>query len=83
MAGDYPSSDFTITEEGAIRRVVHSPSGMTIAVTRTLRDPLAVSSRYTIEIEGSGVHYPQEVAQAALRHLRVWIMRKYGQGRRV
>ena len=78
MAGDYPSSDFSITEAGAIRRVVHSPSGMTIAVTRTLRDPLAVSSRYTIETEGSGAPYPQEIVQAALRHLRVWVMRKYG-----
>jgi hypothetical protein len=83
MAGDYPSSDFAITEDGVVRRVVHVPSGMTIAMTGASRDPLAVSSRYTIEIEGSGVHYPQEVAQAALRHLRVWIMRKYGQGRRV
>jgi hypothetical protein len=82
MAGDYPSSDFTITEEGAIRRVVHVPSGMAIVMTRTLRDTLAVSPRYTIEIEGSGAHYPQEIAQAALRHLRVWVMRKYGHGSR-
>jgi hypothetical protein len=80
MAGDYPSSDFAITEDGAVRRVVHTPSGMTIATRRALRDPLAVSSRYTIETEGSGAHYPQEIAQAALRHLRVWVMRKYGQG---
>jgi hypothetical protein len=65
----YPSSDFTITEEGAMRRVVRVPSALTIVMTRTPRDPLAVSSRYTIEIEGSGAHYPQEIAQAALRHL--------------
>ena len=79
MVGDYPSNDFAITEDGVVRRVVHSPSGMTI-VTRAPHDPLAVSSRYTIETEGSGAHYPQEIAQAALRHLRVWVMRKYGQG---
>ena len=78
MAGDYPSNDFAITEDGVIRRVVHLSSGMTIATTRAPRDPLAVSSRYTIETEGSGAHYPQEIAQAALRHLRVWVMRKYG-----
>ena len=82
MTGDYPSTDFAITEDGVIRRVVHLSSGMTIATTRAPRDPLAVSSRYTIETEGSGAHYPQEIAQAALRHLRVWVMRKYGQGPR-
>ena len=82
MAGDFPSTDFAITEDGAVRRIVHLPSGMTIATTRAPRDPLTVSSRYTIETEGSGAHYPQEIAQAALRHLRVWVMRKYGQGSR-
>jgi len=82
MVGDYPSSDFAITEDGLVRRVVHVPSGMTIATTRAPRDPLAVSSRYTVETEGSGAHYPQEIIQAALRHLRVWVMRKYGPGRR-
>jgi hypothetical protein len=82
MAGDYPSADFAITEDGVVRRVVHLPSRMTIATTRAPRDPLAVPSRYTIETEGSGAHYPQEIVQAALRHLRVWVMRKYGPGRR-
>ena len=82
MAGDYPSTDFAITEDGVCRRVVHLPSGMTIATPRAPRDPLAVSSRCTIETEGSGAHYPQEIGQAALRHLRVWVMRKYGQGSR-
>jgi hypothetical protein len=82
MAGDYPSTDFAITEDGVIRRGLHLPSGMTIAITRAPRSRLTVSSRYTIETEGSGAHYPQEVAQAALRHLRVWVMRKYGQGSR-
>jgi len=82
MAGDYPSNDFAITEDGVVRRVVHLPSGMTIATTRAPRDPLVVSSRYTIETEGSGAHYPQEIVQAALRHLRVWVMRKYGPGSR-
>jgi len=82
MAGDYPSTDFDITEDGAVRRVVHVPSGMTIMTTRAPRDPVAVSSGYTIEAEGSGSHHPHEVAQAALRHLRVWLMRKYAKGRR-
>jgi hypothetical protein len=76
MAGDYPSTDFAITEDGDVRRIVHTPSGMMIVTTRAPRDPVAVSSAYTIEAEGSGGH-PQEVAQAALRHLRVWLMRKY------
>jgi hypothetical protein len=82
MAGDYPSTDFAITEDGVARRVVHLPSGMTIVTKRAPRDPIAVSSAYTVEIEGSGGYYPQEVAQAALRHLRVWAMRKYGHGSR-
>ena len=82
MAGDYPSSDFVISEEGAICRVTHTPSGMTIATTRMPRDPIGVSSAYTIEAKGSGSHHPQEVAQAALRHLRVWLLRKYGHGNR-
>jgi hypothetical protein len=82
MAGDYPSTDFAITEDGVVRRVVHVPSGLTIVTTRMPRDPVTVSSAYTIEAEGSGNHYPQEVVQAALRHLRVWLMRKYAKRRR-
>jgi hypothetical protein len=78
MAGDYPSADFVISEDGATRRVVHLPSGLTIVTPRVRRDPIAVSSKYLVEAEGSGSHYPQEVAQAALRHLRVWVMRRYG-----
>jgi hypothetical protein len=81
MAGDYPSTNFAITEDGVVRRIVHTPSGMTIVTTRAPRDPVAVSSAYTIEAEGSGGHHPQEVAQAALRHLRVWLMRRYAKGR--
>jgi hypothetical protein len=82
MAGDYPSTDFAITEDGGVRRILHTPSGMTIMTTRMPSDPVAVSSAYTIEAEGSAGHHPQEVAQAALRHLRVWLMRKYAKGRR-
>jgi hypothetical protein len=82
MAGDYPSTDFEISEEGTIRRVVHLPSGMTIVTTLVRRDPMAVSSVYRIEAEGSGGHYPQEIIQASLRHLRVWLMRRYGKGQR-
>jgi hypothetical protein len=82
MAGDYPSSDFEITEDAVARRIVHLPSGLTIMTNRARHDPIAVSSKYIVETEGSGSHYPQEVAQAALRHLRVWVMRRYGNGQR-
>ena len=80
MAGDYPGTDFAISEDGAVRRVAHLPSGMTIITTRMPHNPMAVSPTYTIEGEGTGGHYPREIAQAALRHLRVWLMRKYGHG---
>jgi len=82
MAGDYPSTDFVISEQGEVRRVVHLPTGMEIATIRLPRDPVAVPPAYKIEAEGSGGHHPLEVAQAALRHLRVWLMGKYGKGRR-
>jgi hypothetical protein len=82
MAGDYPSTDFAITEDNVGRRVVHVPSGMTIVTPRVSRDPVAVSSAYTIEAEGAGIYHPQEIAQAAMRHLRVWLMRRYGKGQR-
>ena len=82
MAGDYPSTDFVISEQGEVRRVVHLPTGTEIVTIRVPRDPLAVPSAYTIEVEGFGSHHPQEVAQAALRHLRVWLMRRYGVGQR-
>jgi hypothetical protein len=55
---------------------------MEIKTIRLAGDPVAVSSAYTIEAEGSGSQHPQKVAQAALRHLRVWLMRKYAKGRR-
>jgi hypothetical protein len=71
MAGDYPSTDFAISEDAAVRRVLHLPTGMEIVTARARRDPVAVLSTFTIEIEGSGSQHPQqEVAQAALRHLR-------------
>ena len=80
MAGDYPSTDFVISEDDVVRRVVHMPSGMTIVTRRAPGNLLVVPLAYTFEVEGSGGHYPQEVAQAALRHLRVWLMRKYEHG---
>jgi hypothetical protein len=80
MAGDYPSTDFVISEQAEVRRVVHLPTGMEIVTIRLSRDPVAVPSAYSIEAEGFGSHHPQEVAQAALRHLRVWLMRKYAKG---
>ena len=82
MAGDYPSTDFAISEDGAVRRVVHLPTSLEIRTIRLPHDPVAVSSAYTIEAGGAGSHHPQEVAQAALRHLRVWLMRKYAKRQR-
>jgi hypothetical protein len=82
MAGDYPSTDFVIYEEGDLLRVVHLQTGMEIVTVRAPRNSLSVSSAFTIETEGTS-HRPQEVAQAALRHLRVWLIRMHEQGRRV
>jgi hypothetical protein len=81
MGGDYPSTDFHMMEEGGIRRVVHIPTGMTIQSNRLPADPILVSSTYTVEFEAD-VDRPGEVTQAGLRHLRVWLMRKYGKGMR-
>ena len=81
MAGDYPSTDFLINEEGNLLRVVHLQTGMEIVTVRSPGNSLAVSSAFTIETEGTS-HRPQEVAQAALRHLRVWLIRRHEQARR-
>ena len=81
MGGDYPSTDFHIVEEGEIRRVFHIPTGMTIETNRLPANPILVSSTYAVEFE-SDVARPGEVTQAALRHLRVWLMRRYGKGMR-
>jgi hypothetical protein len=82
MAGDYPSSDFDIKEDAGICRVFHVPTGMTIQSNRSHGDRIGASSAYTVEFE-DGVERSGEVTQAALRHLRVWLMRKYGKGMRV
>jgi hypothetical protein len=37
MAGDYPSTDFVISEQGEVRRVVHLPTSMEIV---TIRSPV-------------------------------------------
>jgi hypothetical protein len=79
MAGDYPSSEFEISEAGDVRRVVHLPTGIMIETLRSPRDPISVSNRYTVEGAGP-VTRPQEIVQAALRHLRVWLMRRYDRG---
>ena len=83
MAGDYPGTDFAISEVGQFRRVVHLPTGIVIETAHVPGKPTAVSSRaFKIEVgEYSADVYPDEVAQAALRHLRVWLMRRYGEGR--
>jgi hypothetical protein len=81
MGGDYPATDFDIMEDGGIRRVIHVPTGMMIESDRLPGDPMVVSSAYRVEFEGDAAR-PGEVTQAALRHLRVWLMRKYGKGMR-
>jgi hypothetical protein len=83
MGGDYPSADFAISEEGEFRRVIHLPTGMVIEARRVRRDPVAVSREFRLEVEDRPTSYhPQGVAQAALRHLRVWLLRRYGPGAR-
>ena len=77
MSGDYPSSDFQIVDEGGARRVLHVPTGVLLETGRLRADPIAVSPDYTLsyvdDVDRSG-----EIVQAALRHLRVWLMRSYG-----
>jgi hypothetical protein len=48
MGGDYPSTDFHITVDGGVRRIVHIPTGMTIGSNRLPADPILVSSTYII-----------------------------------
>lgn len=77
MTGDYPSTDFEIVDEGGVRRVVHVPTGIQLETERMRSDPIAVSAAYTL-LYDEDVARPGEIAQAALRHLRVWLMRHYG-----
>jgi hypothetical protein len=77
MNGDYPSTDFEIVDAGAIRTVLHLPTGMLLETGRLQSDPIAVSTAYTL-IYAADVARPAEIVQAALRHLRVWLMRNYG-----
>lgn len=77
MSGDYPSTDFEIVDEGGVRKVLHLPTGVLLETGRLRTDPIAVSAAYTllydVEVDRSA-----EIVQAALRHLRVWLMRNYG-----
>jgi hypothetical protein len=77
IAGNYPSTDFEIVDEGSIRKVRHLPTGMLIETGRLRADPIAGSAAYTL-LHDDDVTRPGEIAQAALRHLRVWLMRDYG-----
>jgi hypothetical protein len=77
MNCDYPSTDFEIVDEGAIRRVLHLPTGMLLETGRLRADPIAVSTAYTLVYDAE-VARTAEIVQAALRHLRVWLMRNYG-----
>jgi hypothetical protein len=78
MNGDYPSTDFEIIDEGAIRKVVHVPTGMQLETGRLPADPIGVSGPYTLLFDDNVVR-SGEIVQAALRHLRVWLMRNnYG-----
>jgi hypothetical protein len=80
MSGDYPSADFEIGDEGGIRRVLHLPTGMLLETGRLPADPVAVSRNYTLQF-ADAVPRPGEIVQAALRHLRVWLMRRYARGK--
>lgn len=77
MTGNYPSTDFEIVDEGSIRKVRHLPTGMLLQTGRLRADPIAVSADYTL-LHDDDVARPGEIVQAALRHLRVWLMRNYG-----
>ena len=77
MNGDYPSTDFEIVDEGGVRKVLHLPTGMLLETGRLRADPIAVSAAYTLQYDDD-VARPAEIVQAALRHLRVWLMRNYG-----
>ena len=77
MAGNYPSTDFEIVDEGRTRKVLHLPTGMLLETGRLQADPIAVSTAYTLVCEAD-VARPAEIVQAALRHLRVWLMRNHG-----
>ncbi len=77
MAGSYPSADFEIVDDGSIRKVRHLPTGMLLETGRMQADPIGVSTAYTLVYEAE-VDRPAEIVQAALRHLRVWLMRNYG-----
>ena len=75
--GDYPSADFEIVDEGSIRKVLHLPTGVLLETGRVRTSPIAVSADYTLLYHDDVVR-PGEIVQAALRHLRVWLMRNYG-----
>jgi hypothetical protein len=77
MTGDYPSADFEIFDDGGIRRVLHLPTGMLLESGRLRADPIAVSPAYTLVYDADVARHA-EIVQAALRHLRVWLMRNYG-----
>ena len=77
MTGDYPSSEFEIVEDGSLRRVLHLPTGMLVETSRLRADRTAVPVTYTVK-HADGVARPGEIAQAAPRHLRVWLMRHSG-----
>jgi hypothetical protein len=76
ISGDYPSTDFEIVDEGSVRKVLHLPTGMLIETSRLQASPIAVSTDYTL-VYDADVARPGEIVQAALRHLRVWLMRNY------
>jgi hypothetical protein len=74
ISGDYPSTDFEIVDEGRFRKVLHLPTGMLIETSRLGASPIAVCTDYTLVCDAD-VARPGEIVQAALRHLRVWLMR--------
>ena len=54
MGGDYSSSDFEIEEDGALRRVVHLPTGMTIESNQLSTNPTRSCLCQRIQTVASG-----------------------------
>jgi hypothetical protein len=73
----YPPSDYEISEERSERTVVHKPTGVTVRTAKLAAHPAAVSSAYQLS-SSDRAERPEEIAKAGIRHLCVWLSRKYG-----
>lgn len=66
-----------IADEAGALKVRHLPTGMLLETDRLRADPIAVSGAYKLMFDDTVIGHG-EIAQAALRHLWVWLMRYYG-----